>query len=62
MAFLTQTSRPHASVTFSDFRDFLLLLPRKASPLEIYRYYQMNKYLGDDGRGVGRVTMEGQFR
>ncbi len=59
MAYLTPDAQPHASVTFSEFRDFLLLLPRKVSPAEIYRYYQMNKYLGDDGKGVARVTMEG---
>jgi len=54
------TTSPHShTITFSEFRDFLLLLPRKASPAEIYKYYQMKKYLGDDGRGVARVTMEG---
>lgn len=42
-----------------EFRGFLLLLPRKISTAEIYRYYQVKKYLGDDGRGAGRVTMEG---
>ncbi|KIY74158.1 mitochondrial carrier [Cylindrobasidium torrendii FP15055 ss-10] len=59
MLYLSSNPRADPVVTFSDFRDFLLLLPRKASPLEIYRYYQMNKYLGDDGRGGARVTMEG---
>ncbi|KAG7096881.1 hypothetical protein E1B28_004287 [Marasmius oreades] len=58
MTFLTSSahSRP---ITFAEFRDFLLLLPRKISPAEIYRYYQLTKFLGDDGRGAARVTMEG---
>lgn len=46
-------------VTFGPFRDFLILLPRKASTKEIYRFYKMRKYLGDDGRGAARVNMEG---
>ncbi|KAJ4478192.1 mitochondrial carrier [Lentinula aciculospora] len=58
MTFLTVSSQPHA-ITFSEFRDFFLLLPRKISPEEIYRYYQVTKFLGDDGRGAARVTMEG---
>lgn len=56
----TLTSSPHShAVSFREFRDFLLLLPRKASTAEIYRYYEMRRYLGDDGRGAARVTMEG---
>ncbi|TFK75844.1 mitochondrial carrier [Pluteus cervinus] len=56
----TLTSSPQSStVSFSDFRDFLLLLPRKASPAEIYRYYEVQRFLGDDGHGAARVTMEG---
>jgi solute carrier family 25 phosphate transporter 23/24/25/41 len=47
-------------VSFAEFRDFLLLLPRKASPEEIYRYYEVKRLLGDDGRGPARVTMEGK--
>ncbi|KAJ3753300.1 mitochondrial carrier [Lentinula raphanica] len=58
MTFLTATPQPHP-ITFSEFRDFFLLLPRKISPEEIYRYYQVAKFLGDDGRGAARVTMEG---
>ncbi|KAJ4001103.1 mitochondrial carrier [Lentinula boryana] len=58
MTFLTASPHPHA-ITFSEFRDFFLLLPRKISPEEIYRYYQVAKFLGDDGRGAARVTMEG---
>lgn len=56
------TSSPHShSISFAEFRDFLLLLPRKASATEIFRYYEMKKFLGDDGRGAARVTMEGQL-
>lgn len=56
----TLTSSPHShAVSFREFRDFLLLLPRKVSTAEIYRYYEMRRYLGDDGRGAARVTMEG---
>ncbi|KAJ7283581.1 mitochondrial carrier [Mycena rebaudengoi] len=58
MTFLTTSPHSH-SISFAEFRDFLLLLPQKASPAEIYRYYEMRKYLGDDARGAARVTMEG---
>lgn len=62
MTFLTSSPHSHA-VSFSEFRDFLLLLPRRATLEEIYRYYELRKYMGDDGRGaVARVTMEGKFR
>lgn len=47
-------------ITFAEFRDFLLLLPRRASPEEIYKYYEVTRFMGDDGRGPARVTMEGQ--
>lgn len=59
MAFLT--SSPHSNaVTFAQFRNFLLLLPRPVSTMEIYRYYKTRKFMGDDGRGgAARVTMEG---
>ncbi|EIW82136.1 mitochondrial carrier [Coniophora puteana RWD-64-598 SS2] len=54
------TSSPHShSISFQEFRDFLLLLPRKPSTREIYQYYEFKKFLGDDGRGPARVTMEG---
>ncbi|RPD67207.1 mitochondrial carrier [Lentinus tigrinus ALCF2SS1-7] len=54
------TSSPHSrAVSFKEFRDFLLLLPRKASPEEIFRYYKVKKFMGDDGRGPARVNMEG---
>ncbi|KAJ7180124.1 mitochondrial carrier [Mycena crocata] len=58
MTFLTASPHPH-SISFAEFRDFLLLLPQKASASEIYRYYEMRKYLGEDARGAARVTMEG---
>ncbi|KDQ64584.1 hypothetical protein JAAARDRAFT_187904 [Jaapia argillacea MUCL 33604] len=54
------TSSPHShAISFREFRDFLLLLPRKVSTEEIYRYYEVRKYFGDDGRGAARLTMEG---
>ncbi|KAF9247285.1 mitochondrial carrier [Melanogaster broomeanus] len=58
MSFLSLSPHSHA-VSFREFRDFLLLLPRNASTSEIYRYYEVNKFMGDDGRGPARVTMEG---
>ncbi|KAJ7276469.1 mitochondrial carrier [Mycena haematopus] len=58
MTFLTASPHSH-SISFAEFRDFLLLLPMRASPAEIYRYYEMRRYLGDDARGAARVTMEG---
>ncbi|KIK94699.1 hypothetical protein PAXRUDRAFT_11892 [Paxillus rubicundulus Ve08.2h10] len=58
MMFLSPS--PHSdAINFREFRDFLLLLPRKASTSEIYRYYEVKKFMGDDGRGAARVTMEG---
>ncbi|KAF9226538.1 mitochondrial carrier [Gyrodon lividus] len=58
MTFLSLSPHSHA-INFREFRDFLLLLPRKASTSEIYRYYEVKKFMGDDGRGPARVTMEG---
>lgn len=58
MVFLTSSSHSHA-ISFTEFRDFLLLLPRKVSAAEIYQYYEMKRFLGDDGKGAARVTMEG---
>ncbi|KAK7695894.1 hypothetical protein QCA50_000533 [Cerrena zonata] len=58
MTFLTSSPHSHA-VSFQEFRDFLLLLPRKASPEEIFRFYEVKKFMGDDGRGAARVNMEG---
>src|ERR1700759_4112877 len=56
----TLASSPHShAINFREFRDFLLLLPRKVSTAQIYQYYEMRRYLGDDGRGPARVTMEG---
>ena len=54
------TASPHShSINFQEFRDFLLLLPRRVSTKEIYRFYEVRKFLGDDGHGAARVTMEG---
>ncbi|KAI0036819.1 mitochondrial carrier [Vararia minispora EC-137] len=58
MTYLTASPHSHA-ISFREFRDFLLLLPRKVNTREIYRFYQVRKFLGDDGRGPARVTMEG---
>lgn len=58
MTFLASSPHSHA-INFQEFRDFLLLLPRKASPAEIFRYYEVKKFMGDDGRGAARVNMEG---
>ena len=55
------TASPHSHpISFAEFRDFMLLLPRKVSTAEMFRYYQVRKFLGDDGRGAARVTMEGK--
>ncbi|KAF8812504.1 mitochondrial carrier [Phlegmacium glaucopus] len=61
--FITSLStEPHSSqITFRDFRDFFILLPRKVSPAEIYQYYEVKKYIGDDGRGPARVYVEGDI-
>ncbi|KAF8913961.1 mitochondrial carrier domain-containing protein [Gymnopilus junonius] len=59
MQFISSQSRFPDNINFRDFRDFFILLPRKISPAEIYQYYEMRRYLGDDGRGAARVTMEG---
>lgn len=53
------TSPHQQTISFQEFRDFLILMPRKASTIEIYRYYEYRKYLGDDGHGHARVNMEG---
>jgi solute carrier family 25 phosphate transporter 23/24/25/41 len=58
MTSLTASPISH-SINFQEFRDFLLLLPRRVSTKEIYRFYELRKFLGDDGRGAARVTMEG---
>ncbi|KZT20402.1 mitochondrial carrier [Neolentinus lepideus HHB14362 ss-1] len=58
MTSLTQS--PHSrAISFQEFRNFLLLMSRKASPAEIYRFYEVKRFLGDDGRGAARVNMEG---
>lgn len=53
----SKTSSDH--ITFDEFRDFLILLPRRASPSEIYRYFQVRKFMGVDGHGPARDSMEG---
>ncbi|EIN10446.1 mitochondrial carrier [Punctularia strigosozonata HHB-11173 SS5] len=59
--FMTSLSKsPHShAINFTEFRDFLLFMPRRASTEEIYRFYEVHKFLGDDGRGAARVNMEG---
>ncbi|RXK37012.1 solute carrier family 25 (mitochondrial phosphate transporter), member 23/24/25/41 [Tremella mesenterica] len=47
-------------ITFAEFRDFLIMLPRKATPFEIYKYYQVKKRYSD-GRGAARVDKEGDM-
>lgn len=47
-----------SAVSFQEFRDFLLMLPRRATPLEIYKFYQVHKRFSD-GRGAARVNMDG---
>ncbi|KAJ3505885.1 hypothetical protein NLJ89_g7175 [Agrocybe chaxingu] len=57
---LSLSVHPHSRhITFDEFRDYFILLPRKVSPAEIYQYYEVRKYMGDDGRGPARVNMEG---
>ncbi|KAI0347249.1 mitochondrial carrier [Trametopsis cervina] len=58
MTFLTSSPHSHA-IDFQEFRDFLLLMPRKVCTTEIFRYYEVKKFMGEDGRGAARVTMEG---
>lgn len=58
ITFLAQSPHSHV-INFQQFRDFLLLLPRQVSTSEIYRYYEVKKFMGNDGRGPTRVTMEG---
>ncbi|KAG6331864.1 hypothetical protein ID866_7231 [Astraeus odoratus] len=58
ITYLTLSPHSHA-IGFREFRDFLLLLPRKVSPSEIYRFYEVRRYTGDDGWRAARVTMEG---
>ncbi|WWC98941.1 hypothetical protein V866_005835 [Kwoniella sp. B9012] len=47
-------------ITFAEFRDFLIMLPRKATPFEIYKFYQVKKRTSD-GRGAARVDKEGDI-
>lgn len=54
------TSLDPRHITFTEFRNFLLLLPRRASPDEMYRYYEVSRYMGYNGCGPAQVIMEGQ--
>jgi solute carrier family 25 (mitochondrial phosphate transporter), member 23/24/25/41 len=60
MLSLTSSLHSHA-INFVEFRDFLLLLPRKASTEEIYRYYEVKKSLNPENRSAARLTMEGSY-
>jgi solute carrier family 25 phosphate transporter 23/24/25/41 len=56
------SSGPHShSISFPEFRDFFLLLPRELTAEEILRYYQVRRLMGEDGHGPARVTMEGEL-
>jgi len=59
MSFITTSPDPR-HITFTEFRNFLLLLPRRASLDEIYRYYEVSRFMGYNGCGPARVIMEGQ--
>ena len=53
------SAESHSSqISFGDFLDFFILLPRKVSPAEIYQYYEVKKYMGG-GRGPARSKVEG---
>lgn len=56
MTFLASSPDSH-TVTFRDFRDVLLLLPRQVSPAEIYRFYMA--LVGADARGATKMKMKG---
>ncbi|KAL1410312.1 hypothetical protein Q8F55_004318 [Vanrija albida] len=47
-------------ITFPEFRDFLMMLPRRATPTEIWKFYQVHKKFGD-GRGAARVDKDGDL-
>lgn len=56
---MSLSAEPHSSqISFGDFRDFFILLPRRVSPAEIYQYYEIKKYL-DSGCGPARIKVEG---
>jgi len=59
MSFMATSLDPRY-ITFTEFRNFLLLLPRRASPDEIYRYYEVSRFMGYNGCGPARITMDGQ--
>ena len=56
---MSLSAEPHPSqINFGDFRDFFLLLSRRVSSAEMYRYYEVKKYM-DGGRGPARSKVEG---
>lgn len=52
--------RQQHQISFPEFRDFLLLMPRHATTAEIYRYYEVRRF-DHDARGAARINMEGSF-
>ncbi|OCF44486.1 solute carrier family 25 (mitochondrial phosphate transporter), member 23/24/25/41 [Kwoniella heveanensis CBS 569] len=56
----TKTGPEDMFITFAEFRDFLIMLPRKVTPFEIYKFYQVKKRFSD-GRGAARVDKEGDI-
>ncbi|KAG8935599.1 hypothetical protein FRC00_010797, partial [Tulasnella sp. 408] len=57
MTCLTSTQDSH-SISFPEFRDFFLLLPRKTSTVEMYRYYAVQRSLGNDGHRAAQINLE----
>ncbi|KAF8640007.1 hypothetical protein AX17_001251 [Amanita inopinata Kibby_2008] len=60
MAILTTYPDSHV-ITFSDFRNSLLLLPREASLADVYQYYSIKKYPTDDIKRPARLNTEGEI-
>lgn len=56
---LLSGTKEGTAVSFPEFRDFLIMLPRRATPMEIYKFYQVHKRTSD-GRGAARVDKEGE--
>ncbi|KAL4081688.1 mitochondrial carrier domain-containing protein [Scleroderma yunnanense] len=57
LTFLTSSPDSH-TISFREFRDVLLLLPRQISLSEIYRFYMARQFIDDD-RGATGVIMKG---
>lgn len=52
------SSRDDMYITFQEFRDFLIMLPREATPFEIYKCESTRAQLWrEKGRGTGRVLL-----